>query len=95
MARLVLDTTVVIDALRGTPTADRVRGLRRSGIEPWSTVITVEEIWRGLRPGEESAAATLFRGLRLAPWAWRRDSWPACGDGSSQPAVSACTRPTA
>lgn len=82
MARLVLDTTVIIDALRGTATADRVRGLRRVGVEPWSTVISVEEIWRGLRPGEESTAAALFRGLRLAPLgvtegaragAWRRE----------------------
>jgi len=27
----------------------------------------VEEIWRGLRPGEEPTARRLFRGLRLAP----------------------------
>lgn len=82
MARLVLDTTILIDALRGTPTAGRVRSLRRAGVEPWSTVISVEEIWRGLRPGEEPVAATLFRGLRLAPLgvaegaragAWRRE----------------------
>ena len=67
MARLVLDSTVLIDALRGRPAAGRVAGLRREGIEPWVCVISVEEIWRGLRPGEESAARRLFRGLRLAP----------------------------
>ena len=30
-------------------------------------MISVEEIWRGLRPGEEAVARRLFRGLRLAP----------------------------
>jgi predicted nucleic acid-binding protein len=28
--------------------------------------INVEEIWRGIRPGEEDAAARLVNGLRLA-----------------------------
>lgn len=67
MSRLLLDSTVVIDALRGRPAADRLRGLRRTGVEPWTCAITVEEIWRGLLPGEEPAAERLFRGLRLAP----------------------------
>lgn len=30
-------------------------------------VISVEEIWRGLQPGEEHVAGRLFNGLRLAP----------------------------
>lgn len=30
-------------------------------------VISVEEIWRGLRAGEESSVRRLFNGLRLAP----------------------------
>ena len=67
MARLLLDSTVLIDALRGRAAAGRVAGLRRMGTEPWVCVISVEEIWRGLRPGEESGAECLFRGLRLAP----------------------------
>ena len=67
MARLVLDSTVLIDALRGRPAAARVAGLRRGGIEPWVCVISVEEIWRVLRPSEEVVARRLFRGLRLAP----------------------------
>ena len=53
MARLLLDPTVLIDALRGRPAAARVAGLRRMSTEPWACVISVEEIWRGLRPGEE------------------------------------------
>lgn len=67
MARLLLDTTVLIDALRGRPAAARVAGLRRMGMEPWVCAISVEEIWRGLRPGEEPSARRLFNGLRLAP----------------------------
>ncbi|MDE0220638.1 MAG: PIN domain-containing protein [Spirochaetaceae bacterium] len=82
MARLLLDSTVLIDALRGRPTAARLRGLRRTGVEPWACVISVEEIWRGLLPGEELAAQRLFNGLRIAPLgvaegvragSWRRE----------------------
>ena len=67
MARLLLDSTVLIDALRGRSAATRLAGLRRTGTEPWACVISVEEIWRGLRPGEEIVARRLFNGLRLAP----------------------------
>lgn len=67
MARLLLDSTVLIDALRGRPAAARVAGLRRMGTELWVCVISVEEIWRGLLPGEESRVQRLFNGLRLAP----------------------------
>ena len=67
MARVLLDSTVLIDALRGRAAAVRVAGLRRSGMEPWACVVSVEEIWRGLRQGEESQARRLFAGLRLAP----------------------------
>jgi predicted nucleic acid-binding protein len=67
MARLLLDSTVLIDALRGRPAAQQVATLRRTGIEPWVCAISVEEIWRGIRPEEESSVRRLFRGLRLAP----------------------------
>lgn len=45
-------------------------------------VISIEEIWRGLRPSEEPAVRRLFNGLRLAPLSvaegiragiWRRE----------------------
>lgn len=81
MARVLLDSTVLIDALRGRPAAERVAALRRRGIEPWTCAISVEEIWRGLRPDEEPIARRLFTGLRMAPLgltegaragAWRR-----------------------
>lgn len=67
MARVLVDSTVLIDALRGRPSARRVAALRRRGIEPWTCAISVEEIWRGLRPDEEPIARRLFTGLRLAP----------------------------
>lgn len=67
MARLLLDSTVLIDALRGRPAAARVAGLRRSGTEPWVCAISVEELWRGIRPSEEPVLRRLFGGLRLAP----------------------------
>ena len=43
MARLLLDSTVLIDALRGRPAASRLAALRRTGTEPWACVISVEE----------------------------------------------------
>lgn len=67
MRRLLLDSTVLIDALRGRPAASRVARLRREGVEPWVCVISVEEIWRGLRADEEQVAGRLFGALRLAP----------------------------
>ncbi|MCA1842300.1 MAG: PIN domain-containing protein [Actinobacteria bacterium] len=82
MSRLLLDSTVLIDALRGRSAAPRLAGLRRVGTEPWVCAISVEEIWRGLLPPEERVARRLFNGLRLAPLglaegiragAWRRE----------------------
>ncbi|HUQ40834.1 MAG TPA: PIN domain-containing protein [Acidimicrobiales bacterium] len=82
MARLLLDSTVLIDALRGRPAASRIAGLRRAGTEPWVCAISVEEIWRGVRRDEEAVVRRLFNGLRLAPLgvgegilagSWRRE----------------------
>ena len=79
---LVLDTTVLIDALRGRPAADRVRDRLRAGELLLTTAINVEEIVRGLRDGERPAAEALFTGLRVLPirrteaeraGAWRRE----------------------
>lgn len=67
MSRLVLDTTVLIDALRGRPAAERLRQLRRVGVEPWVSAVSVEEIWRGLQACEEPAARRLVQSLRAAP----------------------------
>lgn len=82
MALLLLDTTVLIDALRGKPAAGRLHDLRDTGEVPLVCAVNVEEIWRGLRPGEEPAVRRFFQGLRILPLgvaegqragAWRRD----------------------
>lgn len=65
MGVLLLDTTVLIDVLRGRPTAGRLLGLRRSGDLPATSAINVEEIVRGLRGSEQSVADRLFSGLRV------------------------------
>jgi predicted nucleic acid-binding protein len=78
---VVLDSTVLIDFLRGRPAVDWVRALRSRGDVPATTAINVEEIVRGLRTTEYDAAQQLFRGLlvlaidQAAAWQagiWRR-----------------------
>ena len=80
---ILLDTTVLIDVLRGRPrTLERLRALRQHGDVPFTTPINVEEIHRGLRDSERAAATRLFDGLRIAQIGraegaqagdWRRD----------------------
>ncbi len=64
---LLLDTTVLIDALRGRPAAGRLRRLRGSDDVPWVCAVNVEEVWRGARPEELDDVERLLSGLRLAP----------------------------
>ena len=82
MPLLLLDTTVLIDALRGRPVMERIRQLRGSSPPPFICAINVEELWRGARRGEEATIRRLLRGLRIAPLGeaegetagrWRRD----------------------
>lgn len=79
---LLLDTTVLIDALRGRSAAERVRALRGTGQTPWICAINVEEVLRGVKGKEEASVARLLAGLRIAPLGraegalagrWRRD----------------------
>ena len=80
---ILLDTTVLIDVLRGSRrTVERLTALRQHGDVPYTTPISVEEIHRGLRDTERVAAARLFDGLRIASIGrpegvragdWRRD----------------------
>lgn len=67
MAELLLDTTVLIDALRGRAAADRLRALRGDGPPPYVSAVNVEEVWRGARPEEEIAVSRLLGALRIAP----------------------------
>ncbi|MGI9184309.1 MAG: PIN domain-containing protein [Solirubrobacteraceae bacterium] len=80
---VLLDTTVLIDVLRGRPsTVQRLRSLRQHPGVPCTTAINVEEIHRGLRADERAAAGRLFDGLRVIEIGrpegelagqWRRD----------------------
>jgi predicted nucleic acid-binding protein len=79
---LLLDTTVLIDALRGRGAAERLRALRSVSEPPYVCAINIEELWRGARRGEEAAIRRLLRGLRVAALGleqgeragqWRRD----------------------
>lgn len=83
MAEVLLDTTVLIDALRGRAATDRLRALAAAGgAPPWVCAVNVEEVWRGARPIEEQSIHRLLGGLRVAPLreaegrragVWRRD----------------------
>ncbi len=63
----VLDSTVLIDFLRGRPVVERVSGLRTAGDVPATTAINVEEIVRGVRPRESTALDALVGGLVVLP----------------------------
>ncbi|HEY2630872.1 MAG TPA: PIN domain-containing protein [Solirubrobacteraceae bacterium] len=62
---MLLDTTVLIDALRGRPAAERVRNLREQGHVPWISPINVEEVLRGARESEEPVVLRFLEGMRL------------------------------
>ena len=79
---LLLDTTVLVDALRGRDAAERLRSLRETKEIPWICAVNVEEVMRGIREHESDATVRLLRGLHLAPLGraegvragnWRRD----------------------
>jgi len=76
---VLLDTTVLIDYLRGRPAELAVRRLRQTGDVPCTTAINVEEVVRGLRPEEEGAGRALVDGLRIIPMGrlegWQAGSW--------------------
>ncbi len=78
MLRL-LDTTVLIDYLRGRPAVGRVQDMRTTGEVPCTSAINLEEIVRGLRPSEATAAHQLVAGLRVLPIgepeAWLAGRW--------------------
>lgn len=67
MGAILVDTTVLIDALRGRGAAGRLRGLKGAGDVPYACAVNVEELVRGMRPGEERAIGRLIAGLRMAP----------------------------
>jgi predicted nucleic acid-binding protein len=65
---VLLDTTVLIDLLRGRPeAARRLHAIHAAGDDVYACAINVEEIARGLLPREDAAAQKLVEGLRMAP----------------------------
>ena len=75
MARVFLDTTVLIDYLRARPAVHaRIEELIAGGDERWACAVNVEEVVRGLHERERAAADRLFRGLRVAPLS-SREGW--------------------
>ena len=64
---VLLDTTVLIDYLRGRRAVGRVNALIDQGDPLCTTPINVEEVVRGLRPEEIPAVDALFDGLRIVP----------------------------
>lgn len=64
---VLLDTTVLIDYLRGRPAVQRVNALLARDDTPCTSSINVEEIFRGLREPETVAVEKLFDGLRVVP----------------------------
>ena len=62
---VLLDTTVLIDYLRGKPAVERVDALLARGDTPCTSPVNVEEIVRGLRASEAAAAERLFDGLHM------------------------------
>lgn len=77
MAAVLLDTTVLIDLLRGRSGAvARLRALRDAGDAVHTCAINVEETVRGLRSRESDAAERLFAGLRIAALG-EREGWQA------------------
>ncbi len=79
---LLLDTTVLIDALRGRAAVGRIHKLRRTKEVPWVCAVNIEEVLRGIRERERDSAVRLLSGLHMAPLGreegmragdWRRD----------------------
>ena len=63
--KLLLDTTVFIDVLRGLETAVTfLRDTVEQGHELWSVSVVRTEVLAGMRKGEEAATLALLGGVR-------------------------------
>lgn len=65
--RILLDTTVLIDVLRGKSAAARLRELSTTAEPPYACAVNADEIWRGVRESERDAVERLLGALREAP----------------------------
>jgi predicted nucleic acid-binding protein len=80
LAPVLLDTTVLIDLLRGRADARRrLLALRAADDAPYVCAVNVEETVRGLKAREHEPARALFAGLRMAPLGadegWQAGDW--------------------
>jgi predicted nucleic acid-binding protein len=80
LAAVLLDTTVLIDLLRGRADARRrLIALRDAEDAPYVCAINVEETVRGLKPREHAPARAFFTGLRIVPLGaaegWQAGEW--------------------
>lgn len=67
MASALVDTDVLIDALRGSPAAKAYLALLAKEGAPRSSAITVAEIRAGMRPDEQDATLLLLESLEFLP----------------------------
>lgn len=81
---VLLDSTILIDYLRGRPAVERIRRLVTSGATPATSAINVEEIVRGMRSSETDIVDSLVNGLVVLPTneavarlsgQWRAEFW--------------------
>ena len=76
---LLLDTSVLIDALKGRPAGPRLEWLATHGETLYASAISAEEIARGIRDTEVDRAQKLIQSLLLVPIessiAWRAGIW--------------------
>jgi predicted nucleic acid-binding protein len=79
---LLLDTTILIDALRGRPAATRLKQLREGVHVPWICAVNADEVMRGTPSEKQAVVERFLTGLQLAPLGraegeqagrWRRD----------------------
>lgn len=64
---VLLDSTVLIDHLRGRPAVERVRQLLATGDTLTTSALNVEEIVRGMRAAEAKIVDQLLKGLIVLP----------------------------
>jgi len=64
---LLLDTTVLIDALRGRGAAERIRQLRKVNEIPWICAVNLDEVLRGARAEERESTIRVLGGMHIAP----------------------------
>ena len=76
---VLLDSTVLIDYMRGRPMSARLDAILDQGDVAATTGINVEEVVRGLQPRELLSARALFDGLAILPIGaeegWQAGEW--------------------